>query len=394
VLGVRVRGRTDYLALVLRRERECRCDIRKIDRGCFGVPAPTRRWFENPVVGAIADTSGQFDDFKARFTERLVRLRDALPASIPKLVEKAANAGTKSWEGHFAELAAWDYMASLPLGLEIEVAPPAPQLGLGRYPLDGCLSSCWDLCFDVKALTDVSARVVARVREHVSKRFPDLRFDFEYSLHLPQTGIGLHRDSLVAAIESAVKGGETRVEHRETGVAVRIRRPTRGVTFTQFSYDPYAQANGLRFMPLADAHQLLKGKPNLLVIVVHPWFNMTNSSDVGGTRTTFFRALARRVFCQLTRDRRLLAVEVKGAPEGLTVREAARHVGGLLFVVDHSLTGRERRDHTQVRGVLEGFMFGNPNAYKACDASLLLDQIEANSLGLLSVYEEFRFDNY
>ena len=360
----------------------------------LGVPTPTRKWADNPVTGAVGGTSQQFAFFVARFRERLTRLWAALPSDHEKLLEKIANVGTENWYGYFAELAAWDFFAHLPLGLAIEVAPPGAQLGATECILDGRLGHLWGLHFDVKALADVTKMVLDRVRARIEADHPDVSLGFSYALDLGQTVVPAAMHGLTSEIQRAIREGRSFVNHDPSRVQVRIHKPRPSVTITEHSFDPYHQARELRLAPLSDARQFVKGAPNLLVYVVHHWFNLTNANNFGGQQHTFFRALARRVFCELTKDSRQLSEVLVDDLTGVTVQDAARHLSGIVFLVDHTVLGRRKRDPSTLPGVMEAFVYANPNAATSSDGDLQLDQLVANASRLISVFEKFRFDNY
>jgi hypothetical protein len=362
--------------------------------GVLGKPLPPRKWFDNPITGAVAGGSGQFTFFVERFRERLLRLWAALPNDHDKLLEKVANVGTENWYGYFAELTAWDFFADLPLGLEIEVAPPGPQLGPTRCILDGRLRRTWNLHFDVKALADTTKMVLEGIERQLKADFPGTAFRFSYPLDLGKSAVADVRQDLIDGIRKAIQQGQPHLNHAASRVHVHVYNPPPSVTTTEHSYNPYEQAKELRLSIVSDAKQFIRGDRNVLVLVVHPWFNLTNTNNFGGQQHVFFRALARRAFCELTKDQRPLIDVVGRAPAGVTVQEAAEHLSGIVFLVDHSVTGRAERDPSKILGVIEGFIYVNPNAAKDSDGHLQLEQVVANASGLLSVFDDFRHDNY
>lgn len=332
--------------------------------------------------------------FVDRYVERLRRLWAALPNDRPRLLEKIANVGSNNWYGYFAELAAWDLFSSLPLRLAIEVNPPGPQLGTNPSTLDGRLGALYDLHFDVKALADTTTMVLDGVKEELEARYPGVTLRFSHPLDLDQTTVSDVRQDLVDSICEAIVKDVSYVKHLASHVDVHIFRPPPSVTTTEHGYNPYRQAEHLRYSVLKDAHQFVRNAPNLVVFVMHPWFNFTNASDIVDLKGTFFRALARRAFCQLTTETQSLAAVLGRAPAGVSVKDAAKHLSGIAFVVDHSVKRRPRRDPTQVQGVLEAFVFANPNAAKTSDGRLQLERLVAEGSQLISLYDEFRFDNY
>ena len=364
-------------------------------QGVLGQALPPRRWFDNSVVGAIAGGSGQYGFFVDRFRERLTRLWRALPNERAKLVEKVANVGTENWYGYFAELVAWDFFGSLPFGLEIEVPPPGPQLGPTACVLDGRLNRVWNLHFDVKALADTTKMVLEGIERQLKVAHPDYSVRFSHPLDLGKSAVADVRQELVDKINAAIADGAGYVNHAASRVEVRIHKPEPAFTATEHSYNPYEQAKELRFGAVSDARQFIRGDCNVVVFVVHPWFNLTNADNFGGRQHIFFRSLARRVFCELTKDGRPLTDAVARAPSGISIQEAAQHLSGLVFLVDHSVVQRKGGyDASKVEGVIEAFVYQNPNAASSSDGDLHFEQIVANAARRVSVVDNFRFDNY
>lgn len=360
----------------------------------LGEKLPARKWSDNPVTGAIAGGSGQYTFFVARFGERLVRLWAALPNDHEKLLEKIANVGTENWYGYLAELTAWDFFADLPLGLEIEVTPPGPQLGPTTCILDGRLRRTWNLHFDVKALADTTKMVLTSVERQLEKEFPGTAFRFSYPLDLGKSAVSDVRQDLIEEIRKAIADKKGYVNHRASSVDVRIHNPAPGFTSTEHSYNPFEQAKELRYSLLSDARQFIRGDRNVLVLVVHPWFNLTNTNNFGGQQHAFFRALARRAFCELTKDVRPLTDVVPKSHLTVTIQEAAQHLSGLMFLVDHSVVQRPNYDPSTPFGVIEGFVYVNPNAANGSEGHMQLEQVQANATARLTVFDDFHHDNY
>jgi hypothetical protein len=179
------------------------------------------------------------------------------------------------------------------------------------------------LYFDVKAMTDTTRRVLEGVEAIVAVTHPDITLRFEYPNDLGQEDVGPLRNIILNEIYEAIGAGTSFRQLSAPGISVRIFSLRPKVTVTSHDYNPYKQAERLRYWTISDAKQLLRDDRNLRVLVVHPWFNLANTSDLNGTQGTFFRALARRLACELTRDERPLGAVMRSALPNVTVRDAA-----------------------------------------------------------------------
>jgi hypothetical protein len=376
--------------------------------GIVGSPLPSRTWGTNDVTGAVESAlsgSDNFAFFTARFGERLARLARVLDAADrPALLEKIANIGDRdNWFGFYTELAAWDFFSALGLAPRVEVAPPSPQLGTTSVPIDGRLSLLDDLHFHVKILGDTTKRVAESIQRQVSAANPSIALDFSYPLDLGSDALAAERANLVSEIRQIVGAGLSKIQvvrRTALGLTVRIHPRRPGVTITEHGYNPYRQAKNLRYLLLSHAHELLRDDRNLRVHVVHPWFNLHNASDFGGAQRDFFRATARRLAFELSRDPQPLSNVLCRTPTSLTVRDAARRTSGVLFVVDYSVTGLPGRDPsipydpgTPV-GVLQGFVYANPNALPTSDARPTLRQLAMQARPLVAMHDDFADDDY
>jgi hypothetical protein len=370
-------------------------------RGVIGAAPPASEHpAENPVTSAAGNPSDN-NTFLDRFGARLARLWVAFPRTEDQktLMEKLANIGTSGWMGPFAELAAYDFLVRLDPTLRIEVTPTGmvlgEQAGKGRSSLDGMLPMFGDLHVEVKALTDVSARVIASIREQVAVAHPNVLLDFTYPADLGQRDIAGHLRDLVQEISGAILGTKPFVHHQPSGVQVRLHYDRPAVRMAEHDYDPYRQAERWRYAPFEKWHQLVVTAPNLRVMAVHPWFNFINHGDFAGIRQTFFRSLARRVFCDLTKQTEPLSTYVPDAVRWTgTVADAARRLSGILFIVDHT-AGREDETLLTPADVMEGYLYENPNTFEPNHAGSIFRHLrDLDESHLIRDYDGFGYDNY
>jgi len=371
-----------------------------------GSPLPGRQWQRNNVSGAIETAingGDNFTFFEGRFRERVGRLNTELDvADRPHLLDGLANIGSTKWFGCFAELAAWDFLSSLPFGLRVEVYPPGPQLGRNPAVLDGRLPGLHDLHFDVKILNDTTKEILESVEKQVEREHPGVSLSFNYSEDYSDDRIAEGRVPLLKAIENAIAAGERGVRYEPLGLLVHIHRPRPTVVVSETSHEPYRQAEARRYAMLGDAHQLLQDSKNVRVWVVHPWFNPTNAFEFAGSQEVFFRAVSRRVFVELTRDSQALTnvVSAPKCPPGVAVRDVAQRISGMIFLVDYTVAPARDRgadipfNPSTPLGVVEAFVYANPNALPTADARYELELLIENAPVLVRQYEDFGRDNY
>lgn len=354
-----------------------------------GEVPPARKWVDNEITGAI----GHPTFFRKTFEQRIKRLWDRYPTQRKEVLEKIANVGTAGWAGPFAELVAADFFAATGLRVELEPMPGSPVLGerfgKGRSQLDGKLPDLFSLHYEVKILSDVSSEVLASIREDIEGEFDQVWLGFNYSHDLGETTIANARSDLKREIREAILAGKRHTTHAASRVQVSIQPMSSRSMITEHDYHPYRQAENRHRQVLQKWHQLIEEGANLRVFVVHPWFNGINAQTFGGSQDVFFRALARRVFCGLTKD----ASAMDDAP-GLTVSDIASRLSGILFIVDHSAVAREGEDPSTPEGLMRGFLHQNPNTTGKANAELQFDQLFSQNPHLFEVNDDFEHDNY
>ena len=368
----------------------------------LGDPLPPARWAYNHAAGAIESTSQDF--FRRCFENRLLRLKKAFGSDqrdYALILKKLSAVGTASWSGPYAELAAYDFLASFTKVIP-EVKPGERTLSArlgGQTPiLDGKLPRYFDLHFDVKRMGDVTREVVNKIIANLERKHPDVQFAAEYPLHIDPDEVGKQHTAICSGLGAALARGEGGFALPKLGLSIRIYKPRREVVTTLHDHDPYQQAKAWKYMAIEDAHQLLEDRPNLRIFVTHLWYDQTNATDFSKNRTTYFRSLARRVFCELTKDERPSdQVLPRGGAASVTVAEIAKRVSAILFIVDETVEPKlPKADPTRPGHVMSGFLYVNPNANAKPEANLVIERLcaDANSRRLLQVFDDFECDNY
>lgn len=361
-------------------------------KSVLGAEPAARKWADNQITGAVRHST-EFTLFRTTFEQRIKRLWDRYPTQRKEVLEKLANVGTARWAGPFAELVAADFFAATGLRVELEPTPPSPVLGerhgRSRSQLDGKLPHLFDLHYEVKVLSDVSSEVLAGIRDDIEAEFGQIRIGFNYSHDLGETTISAVRGDLVQEIRKAILAGKVHLYHERSRVRVSLQARSSTLMMTEHTYHPYEQAKNRHRQVIQKWHQLIDKGTNLRVFVVHPWFNGVNAQDFGGAQAVFFRALSRRVFCDLTKDTSTI-----GEAPGLTVADVASRLSGILFIVDHSVVAPEHGDPETPEGLMRGFLYRNPNTREGSSGEMQLDGLVNENRHLFQVDDGFEHDNY
>ena len=109
--------------------------------------------------------------------------------------------------------------------------------------------------------------------------------------------------------------------------------PSKPISVSTISHDPYALAKENAAYPFLSANQFTRNKPFVLIYVVHPWLNhLSLDSDFANAGTTFTRAFARRAFMQFSDDKTLARDYCKQISDKTTLGDASRLLSAIMFV--------------------------------------------------------------
>ena len=137
------------------------------------------------------------------------------------------------------------------------------------------------------------------------------------------------------------------------------------------------------------ANKFVLSRPFFLTFVVFPWFNNV-ITDFCGQNRTFYRSLARRTFCQYSRDRTLFSTLLKKYTKKKyagkeKVHEVMKELGGILFLEDECITN-DSSDST-----VKAYYYENPNAKHPVMTGVMQDYLIDCVSGEI---DDFRYDNY
>lgn len=328
----------------------------------------------NEVIGALNTVDDYYKEFRHNFTARLERLASVYtpenPSTAPVLRAVNDLAGSRNWEGAYAELCAYDYFhaqkhwinPTVELDKNIDgTRTYSRELGkTGPANLDLYFPR-FDVFADVKSLRDKVGDILSGIYRQAFPN-PDRRPDI-----LAQRRGDMHYQELASARNDVVKElqAATAADQRPTFVKSAvvpdlsfILKWAPGTLIARSAYSAYRHAEEGHQLVFGYADKLVRDSPCFIVLVNFPWFNQT-TTDFRDANAIFYRSFARRVFCQYRHgDRPVTDILPKfGGPE--SVYDLSRKISALLFIEDRSIV--EVSETTEFPN-LRGFLYANPNA--------------------------------
>lgn len=372
----------------------------------------------NNCIGAL-NRSNDFIVFKNNFIERLKRLykffRDDIKA-VQNLINTArAIAFTKGykWSGPYSELVALDFWIQYENLMNIKYVHKgdvndfedsvAKEIGQQEVDLDISFDfHSTKLFIDVKSLIPTHIELVDNILERLKWETTDTDFligiddlfDVDYLQTKKDYIYELREGTLINELKKCIEKRITFYEHTlKSGETAKFRiayaKPgSNTVLSTMRSMNPYRLAVDYRYKVLDYYNKLLISKPSFILFVSNPWFN-TEMRDFNGFNETFYRALSRRVFIELSRktdDMGLYYPELSG--KNLKICDIANLVSGLIFIDDKSIkyTGKDQ---------YKTYIYTNPNAKNKYLTKNDFDILQwSPAVQQPEVIEDFMYDNY
>jgi len=372
----------------------------------------------NNCIGAL-NNRANFGVFTGNFISRLQRLQEFYendPATIANLLTTLKSIGLAKgykWSGPYSELVALDYWTQFQNLEELKYVDRGPvatfedslakQIGQKEVDLDISFHISFTKVFmDVKSLIPTHLELVDQILDALRKRtgtddyliaIDDL-FEVDYLRTKKDYIYELRQGNLVDELKKCILARKVYYQHKlQSGTQANFRiayagSGTNTVLSTTRSMDPYRLASDYKYKVLDYYNKLLISKPSFITLVSNPWFNK-EMSDFAGFDDTFYRALARRAFMELTKN-----TEDMGAyfPEllgkGLKICDVAKLISGIIFIDDHSIleTGEKQN---------RVYIFTNPNATNKSLGKYDFDIFRWSHFAVQPrMIEDFRNDNY
>lgn len=359
--------------------------------------------YTNNVIGALNRTN-DFHLFRDNFSARLRRLQSIYrndSNSLKEVLNAVNNIARRgNWQGAFAELAAFDHLnyQSFPYSIledpiRLNVTLPAfssfaEELGGDATNVDGFVEE-FGLYFDVKCLkdniTEILEGIYSELEDHLGISHLPITAEFdkhasylEYKDNRKQLRDELFREATLTAKPTTV------VSKVVNNLTYRILWNA-GVSVATSGYHPYEHAMLYHKTVFDYANKFIKGSRSIIVLVSFPWYNGI-ITDFAHSNTRFYRALARRVFCQYIHDNSSFQTIDPGFTGPHSVHEVSRHVSGILFLEDNTILS-EAPNQSNVKS----FVYYNPNAINPISKTRAKTYIESLNN---EDFDDFEFDNY
>ena len=358
----------------------------------------------NDVIGALCSDSGNFDTFKENFTARLERL-NAITLWHEAFITKAKNVANNSWEGPYAELAAYDWMASDPnlpihdIQLDVPLDPKdtyALEMGRKGVDEDGYIEEL-SVYFDVKSLSDNTGNFITKVMDAaLSELYPagthrpivvpsSYTMDSARLIDETSAGNGSLFRNLKTELRDALNAGKTRyVSAYSSGLEFSIAY--KGGESGCKSMSPYCMASADLGKVLSYSYKFTKDKPFILVLVAFPWYNHEISFSDDFNRE-YYRSLARRAFCQYKDLSTPASSVIPGFAGSESAYDVTRRLSAIILLEDKSIGN----DSSLPVSMIRSYVYTNPNA-----ANPINDRCTRwleRQAGLCA-FDGFEYDNY
>lgn len=357
----------------------------------------------NHVIGALNNPT-EYNDFTVNFISRLKRLKTIYSTHPSYLTEIKVQvneiASVKNWEGAFAELAAYDHLNSDILNHKTYIHNPiqpnitlpntksfALELGKNATNLDGFVEDRL-LYFDVKCLKDNVTEILTGIYNDLKThlRTNDIHITAEHELDISYYDFQKKRTQLLNELKEELNTTTKKTFLKSNVVSQLSYRILwgGGVLTAERSYHPFSHAKNYHKTIFNYANKFIKDKSTVIVLVVFPWYNLV-ISDFANSNVRFYRALARRVFCQYIHDTTKFKTFNSSFTGEHTIFEVSKYLSGIIFLEDNTILSKEP-NKTNVKS----FVYLNPNAVKPLTSSSR-DFI----MGLHNTeYDDFKYDNY
>lgn len=376
--------------------------------------------YRNNIIGAVENfyRTGEFSFFCSNLKQRLCRLRNKYykkPDQIKLIIDKVRNLANPNWQGYYSELVAIDFFSYF-TDLELEISVPSTLTYAHKDPkrressFDGRFNDDYlcNLFFEVKSFQDNNKTMLDNIKKKVIRDDPDVKhISCEYPLHLDYKLIEEEFPNIIYELKAAVAKKDHVYKPANIDYLVfRIYYEPQNLTITTHNYNSYCQANEWKYFVFNHLDQFFLESPNLLVFVLHPWFNLNNCVDFEDSNKIFFRSFARRVFCELTKNNDVIAKipTVKWSKDqyfrNIKISELSRKISAILFIVDNNVEPKVLMDASNNHKVLEAYVYKNPNVDEENESAVFFEHLtrvmyeNLHARDILREYEDFYFDNY
>ncbi|MBA3439753.1 MAG: hypothetical protein H0T92_07785 [Pyrinomonadaceae bacterium] len=310
----------------------------------------------------------------------------------------------REWRGAYPEIIAYDYLNYPQRGSPTFLTEPVrinkkidgtrtysrEIEKSGESDFDGYFAYYDDVFFDVKAFKDNVKEILESIYKEVYSRLKctDLRLRGEYSYTHHYEELKSRRKALVNELVNAFDP-ERRNTFLRSSVVPEFSFQAMwgpGTLITMHDHDPYEYAERYHGEIFNHVDKFVRDKPSFIIYVVFHWSNLL-PDYLSGSKKEFYRAYARRVFCQYRYSPELMKEKNSDFKGAQTVWEVSNDISAILFLEDKSILGDSR-----ALTKLDAYWYINPNAKNRLFRSLPEHWLTTD-LTIL-ILDTFEHDNY
>lgn len=262
------------------------------------------------------------------------------------------------------------------------------ELGKAATNLYGFVEDI-SLYFDVKCLKDNVTEILTGIYNELKSHLgiKDIYIAAEHELNISYYDFQKKRTQLLNELKAELNT-KTKKTYLKSSVVSDLSYRIRwggGVLIAERSYHPFSHAKNYHKTIFNYANKFIKDEPTVIVLVVFALYNLV-ISNFGSSNIRFYRALARRVFCQYINNTTKFNSFNSSFSGEQTIFEVSKHISGIIFLEDNTILSKEPNNSN-----VKSFVYLNPNAIKQVTRSSACDFI--NGLNNID-YDDFEYDNY
>ncbi len=364
----------------------------------------------NNVISALYNDQNSI--FFNNFISRLKRLENVYhnhdsQQKLIDIIKRLLDSST--WEGAFAELVTLDYFHSkfprnnnlMYKPIEINNIASSDSLLLKNIKdekreveLDGYFPDC-NVFFDTKILRDNVDHILLKIYKEVQSEFSQKQVLIvsEYNKDTDWDELSTNRTKIKKELIDAINQ-KTELTYLKSKVVSHLTHRLKwggGILISASTYSPFKHAQEFYLNVFKDCHQFIKNKPIFLVYVNFPWYNNT-ITDFREDNKTFYRSVARRVFCGAKENSQNIKGYLKNITDfkydyNIPLSEVSKCLSGILFLEDKSIMSENASEHN-----ILSYFYSNPNAHNKLTESMFFDYMSCDLQ--LDTIDTFEYDNY
>lgn len=335
------------------------------------------------------------EHFKDLTIKKIKRLLDDYSKDNNKkqaIINNIKNLFKNSWDGAYSELTAYDFLNLVFYNkCEIQVDNIELEQTLARYcsnthksTIDGYLEDYFTY-FEVKTLASRCMKLLDKIKREVEcydeNNYFKIKSNCYTSLEIKNNAYRELKKEILEAKRRQLSFLNSKIVD---GLHLTLIYEKKKHLFEYHTCEnSFAMAERLERLPLEHYKQFVTDGKFIKIFVC----NSLCSDNFVRYDKDFFRSLARRVFCKLTKEEKIFDNNSK-----LKTSDIARCLGGLMFIIDLSPNIKEKIEKPE--NLYEVYFYKNPNAdieHSLLDVSFVYEYLrKAKSC----ICDDFRFDNY